>query len=301
MVFGFLFPRKNNVKPSRNVSLSPNVKTLILNHLGHRVIPAMPANAQKAFFVASNPKSDLRDIQEVIQSDEAFSSRIIRIANSVYYDRGNRAKTVPEALVIIGLAEAKTFLSSTYLSELFSQTHGLRALLWHHNIAVAILTKWLNSIFHLVEPDLAFLAGLMHDIGKLMMHIRLGPDYEKIIEKAGRLGFCEAETEVFPFDHTDVGLFIAEEWRFSDELKSALKLHHESTLSPGLSWLVQFADLTSHALGIAHPRGFYKYQSMCRDRLECFNEQIGSYFRDLQDYLTQAEENYSCMYDLYGC
>lgn len=299
MVFGFLFSGKSSGGKREKVELSPTVRQLIREHLGQKAVPAMPANAQKAFKVASDPKADLRELQEVIESDESFSSRIIKIANSVYYDRGKTAKTVPEALVIIGLTEAKTFLSSSYMSEFFSQTHGLRALLWHHNIAVAILAKWLNSFTNTVDQDLAFLAGLMHDIGKLIMHMRLGQDYEKILDRSTTLGSIEAETEQFPFDHTDVGLFLAEEWRFSDELKRAIKLHHSKTEEGTLEWLVRFADTVSHALAIAHPRGFYKVQQRAKENLHVFKTIIESNFVSISEFLIQAEQNYAHSYDLY--
>lgn len=299
MVFGFLFQRKSSSSDREAVQLSPAVKQLIRDHLGQRAVPAMPANAQKAFKVASDPKADLRELQDVIESDESFSSRIIKIANSVYYDRGKTAKTVPEALVIIGLSEAKTFLSSSYMSEFFSQTHGLRALLWHHNIAVAILAKWINSITNTLDQDLAFLAGLMHDIGKLIMHMRLGQDYEKILERSTALGSVEAEVEQFPFDHTDVGLYLAEEWRFSEELKRAIKLHHGKTQPNTIEWLVKFADTVCHVLGIAHPRGFYKVQQRAKDQLLEFKSVIDSNFSSVSEFLSEAEQNYSHCYDLY--
>ncbi|MCS6961421.1 MAG: HDOD domain-containing protein [Deltaproteobacteria bacterium] len=303
MVFGFFFSDKNASNKKTKVSLPSGVRSAIINTLGSRVVPSLPANAQKAFLVASNPKSDLRDIQEIIEADESFSSRLLKIANSVYFDRGKKAKTVPEALVIIGLSEAKTFLSSTYMTEIFSKMHGLRALLWNHNIAVAILAKWLNSFKNEFEPDLAFLAGLMHDIGKLMMHIRLGSDYERIIEKASRSNFIEAEAELFPFDHTDVGLLIAEEWNFSEELKNAIKFHHApfpELKKWTIEWLVRLADTTAHAIGIAHPRGFYKFQQNAKSALTHFWDEFKGSFASLSDFLAEAEENYAYFYDLYG-
>ncbi len=300
MVFRFFFGSTGDEKKQTNVRLTPSIRGIIMDYLGNKVIPPLPTNAQKAFMVATNPNSDLKDLQEVIEADEAFSARIIKISNSVYFDRGSKARTVPEALVIIGLSEAKTFLSSSYMSEFFSNTHGLRALLWHHNISVGIIAKWLNSILNVAEPDFIFLAGLMHDIGKLVLHIRLGSDYEKIIERASRSGFVEAETSLFPFDHTDVGLLLAEEWNFTEDLKKAIKLHHDKVNQYSAEWLIKVADLTAHALGIAHPRGFYKFQTLAKEKLSEFDF-IRSKFESLSNYLHKAEENYTNMYDLYAC
>jgi len=302
MVFGFIFGKSQPKKKSVEYKpLDRSLRQIILSTLGNRGLPAMPANAQKAFAISTNPNADLKDLQEVIESDEALSSRILKISNSVYYDRGKSSKTVAEALTIIGLAEAKTFLSSTYLNQFFSQSFGIRALLWHHDIAVAILAKWLSEVFQLKNSELYFLAGLMHDIGKIILHMRLGPDYEKIFERAGTVGFLKAESDVFPFDHTEVGVLIAEEWRFGEELKSAIQNHHKQNLEPlSIEGLTQLADLTAHSLGLGHPRGFYGLQDQSKKQLENFQELLSKQFESTSDYLKQASQCYADLYDLYN-
>jgi len=302
MVFGFFFKNSDPKKKSGNYTpLNRNLRQVILSTLGNRGLPAMPANAQKAFAIATNPNSDLKDLQEVIESDEALSSRILKISNSVYYDRGKGSKNVAEALTIIGLAEAKTFLSSTYLNQFFSQSYGVRALLWHHDVAVGILAKWLAEIFQLKNSELFFLAGLMHDVGKIILHMRLGADYEKIFERAGTVGFLKAETDVFPFDHTEVGVMIAEEWRFGEELKSAIQNHHKQNLDFfSIESITQLADLTAHALGLGHPRGFFGLQEQAKKQLESFQTILDKNFESLSHYLKEASQHYADLYDLYN-
>jgi HD-like signal output (HDOD) protein len=140
------------------------IRKSILHSLGLKSVPIMPGAAQQAFMLATNPNAEAHDYIEVLEADEGLSARILKIANSVFYDRGGGSRTIADAVNVVGLAELKNLLNATALSNLFPVRHHLRASFWTHNIATALTARVLSRSVYPTGTDQAFLAGLMHDI-----------------------------------------------------------------------------------------------------------------------------------------
>ncbi len=141
---------------------SPAISAEILKFLGPRGIPVMPASAQRAFELSVKPNAEAREFVEVIASDESLSSRVLKIANSAFFDRGKKSSTIEEAVIVIGLSELQSLLSAATLSELFPSTNHLRKLLWEHDIAVALYARTISECTAPEQSGVAFIGGLMH-------------------------------------------------------------------------------------------------------------------------------------------
>jgi HD-like signal output (HDOD) protein len=249
-----LFSKLTSSKQQTVEPLSIGVIDSILGIVGSRSIPPMVGSAQKAFKVAIDPKADARDFVDVIQSDESLSARIIKVANSVYFDRGKKSTSIEEAVQVIGLNELRGLLNASSLSSLFPSNHPGRPMAWNNDIATGIIAKQLCQQFAQDYTDSAFLAGLMHDIGKLLLMQRVGEQYSKILSKVESDGtpFHIAESEEFPFDHTEVGQLIAQRWGFTDDLKLAIRNHHLSfndLNGISLAGIIKCADMISYIIG----------------------------------------------------
>jgi HD-like signal output (HDOD) protein len=248
------------------------------NILGIRDLESMPAQAARAFQLASDPRARSSDFVEVIESDEALSSRVIRIANSVYFFRGHTATDIEKAVANIGLDELRCLLSATMLRSMLQADHKVRKQIWANSVSVAIGSRILASYTHTVSDSEAFLCGLVHDIGKLIMIRRNGALYEKAVGLAasGERTFTEAEEEAFETNHIEVGRWVAEQWNFPDITKQAIVGHHQpwptephkmgnhTEIGP----LVRAADTMAHALGIGHPTGLKGFQQARKGDLE---------------------------------
>ncbi len=296
-----------NQTESKLKPLSPAIKDNILSIVGAKSITAMPGAAQKAFALASNPKAEARDFVEVIEVDEALSARVIKIANSVFFDRGKKSSSIDEAVVVIGLNELRNLLNANALADIFKTSHPARAQLWAHDIGVALTARQLAQVHLPSSIDSVFLAGLMHDIGKLLLIQRCAEDYSKILSRVEETGedFCLVESEFFPFDHTEVGQLIAEKWNFSPELESVISLHHKVNFdSPnkgtGVLELVAAANIITHSLGL----GFSPKFSRLRIRNQNLLPQVWSFLgipeADRNAVLDQAKRNFEAEYDLYA-
>jgi HD-like signal output (HDOD) protein len=304
MLGGLFGGGKNKQADTGPAKLSPTVLSSILNLAGSRGVPSMPGNAQKAFKLATDPNAEARDFVDVIEADEALAARIIKIANSVFFDRGHASKTIPEAVTVIGINELKCVLNASSLTALFPSNHIARTQLWANDIATALITRQLAQRLMPESADGGFLAGLMHDIGKLLMLQRAADDYVKILKRVEQEGcdFRTAEQEAFVCDHTEVGQLIAERWNFTKELTAAIRQHHEPWLEgapPTLARLVYAADTLAHSLGIGHPRGWKRFQQKSTERLEELWPQLQVTAGERQSFLNSLRRTYESEREIY--
>ncbi len=245
---------------------TPATADRIRNILGIRELELLPAQAARAFELASDPNSKADDFVSIIESDEALSARVIRVANSVYFFRGTSANDIEKAVANIGLNELRCLLSATMLKSLLQSRSTAREQLWGNSVATAIASRHLAKHTTNIIPGEAFLAGLLHDVGKLIMIRRGGVLYDKVFQivAIGEKDFVEAEEEVFDLNHVEVGKFVAEEWHFPARVVEAIAYHHEPAPDEkkmSLPTLVKIADLIAHANYLGHQpplRGFGK-------------------------------------------
>lgn len=262
--------RREDVEPSR---LADGLKQSILQSLGLQSVPMMPGAAQEAFRVATNPNAEAHDFIDLLQGDEGLSSRVLKIANSVFYDRGGGSKTIIDAVNVIGISELRNLLNATALAGLFPVRHHLRVDLWGHNVATGVTAKVLARALLPSLVDQVFLAGLMHDVGKLLILQQHVDNYERIVKRGLTEGLIStaAEAKSYPFDHAQVGQLIAEKWNFSRDLYEAIGDHHKpwGDIKEGsLTSIIKLSNLIAHTLGLGVTRDTISYQRVYGPLLE---------------------------------
>jgi HD-like signal output (HDOD) protein len=313
MVFGsgFFGKKKPSEESARPLRLSPSISNSVLSLAGARGIPPMPAAAQKAFQLSIDPSAEARDFIEIIEADEALSARVLKIANSVYFERGKKSETIEESVLVIGVNELRNLLSATTLTDIFPSLQPARNQLWANDIATAISAKIVARRACPEKSESAFLGGLMHDIGKLLMLQRAAEDYGKVLIKVQEQGcdFCTAEEEIFVFNHAEAGQMIGEKWNFTPELISVIRYHHrpwapQSMDGPknGLSLVevVKAADLISHSLGLGHPRGYSRVEKAAQESLEEVWLRLNLPEDARRSLLQEVQRAFNLEYDLYS-
>ncbi len=297
-------------KAEAKPTLSPGIVSSILALVGAKGVPSMPGAAQKAFQLSTDPNAEARDFIEVIESDEALSARIIKIANSVFFERGKSSTTIEESVLVIGIEELRSLLNATTLSEIFPSRSPIRAQLWANDIATALISKKLAQRLLPEKADLAFLGGLMHDVGKLLLLQRAPEMYAKVIQIVEREGctFSEAETQVFVCNHTEAGQLIAERWSFSTELLEIIRNHHDPFTSEDyvatkpirLSLIVKCADIIAHSLGLGHPKGFSRVKMRYEKDLQVAFDILRVSATKQKEVLADFQKTYESEYELYA-
>lgn len=276
--------------------------------LGLQTLESMPLQAARAFQLASDPKATTADFVKVIESDEAMSARIIRIANSVYFRRGEEVKDIEKAVASIGLNELRCLISATMLRSLLQGKHSAREQVWANAVGTAIACRSFCRFTNLGEGE-AFLAGLLHDVGKLIMIRRGEKLYDKVLGLAsgGQKTFVEAEEEVFDFSHVDVGKWVGEKWNFPAAAISAISFHHspwpkeddKRGKATTHAMLVKACDTIAHAIGIGHPPTFRLYRARAEEELPAALQQLGIAAQDKDPLLEQLRKQFNDEFALY--
>ncbi|MBN1826878.1 MAG: HDOD domain-containing protein [Candidatus Eisenbacteria bacterium] len=227
-------------------------------------IPVMPAAVAKLNAMVRDPECDVSRLAEVIQTDEGLVARILKYANSAFYGLPGRIGTIQLAVTILGLVTLRNLVIVAALAELARKlTDEPRDAhhLWNHGIDVGVWCRSLSRRTQGVDPEEAFTAGLLHDIGKNLILRELPEDRLKL--KEWLLGEDEArslERDSIGFDHAQVGGWAAGRWKFPESLVEAVRWHHEPTGSPTadpelerLIWVVHTADILARAESFEPP------------------------------------------------
>lgn len=188
-------------------------------------LPVFPAIALQAMQIASDPMSAGQKLEETVNSDAVLAGEILRAANSPAYSASSPITTIRQAVLLIGFGEACRVIAASLFRPMF-QAAALRPL-WNHSLEVARLTESCARLSGTGDPEEAFLAGLMHDVGRLAM-LKTPPEINTRIKAITDLG-CEplfAETMVFGFDHCAAGAQVLRAWDIPQTIIEAVSCHH---------------------------------------------------------------------------
>jgi putative nucleotidyltransferase with HDIG domain len=223
-------------------------------------IPAVPVVAVKVLRLVDDPHASIRDLQRVIMADQAIASRVLRVANSAFYGRRQRIDTISEAITVLGLKSIKTITLAVSTREVYRRFGLVEQKLWEHSLGVSVACGIIASQVSIVKAEEAVVAGLVHDIGKVIMN-NSHPDRFNILMQnlyERSVAFTSLEGEVFGFTHAEVGSLLAEKWGFPEDLRRAILYHHSMASSdPALDGeviiaAVALADTLCVKLGVGY-------------------------------------------------
>jgi len=194
-------------------------------------IRALPEVAQKVRDIAADPKGTVADLAEIITSDPALASKLLKLANSAFYGLPTRVACVRRAIVVLGFKTVQNLALAGALCGIF---RGARISptftgydLWKHCLGVAVAARKIAKATGAVDPDEEFLAGITHDVGLLAIP-DARPEALAAVVTAAEQGTCflAAEREALGTDHTEVGLALTSVWRFPEHLRLICRYHH---------------------------------------------------------------------------
>ena len=216
-------------------------------------LSAMPSLALDVMAMLNDPRSTVKEIVEKLQLDQAMVSSILKTCNSPLYGIRNPVTSISMAVNLLGYSNIKSILMSYFMRNLYrlSGKSPIKEQLWKHSISVAVFSRQLAATKSKFDPEEAYLAGLIHDIGKIVLYMDNAAAYEKIIKivESGQQDFITAEKQLLEYSHVDIGYFLLEKWKFSELLKEAVLYHHDApTYMQGdkILAVVSFADQLSH-------------------------------------------------------
>lgn len=196
-------------------------------------LPTIPAAALAVMQEAALATSTASSVANHIAQDHALTARVLRLANSAYYGLSRQVDDLQEAVVVLGMRSVRNLaiVASTYpWLSVALKGYGLGPkMMWTHSFAVAVAAQLLARKSGKADEDVAFTAGLLHNLGKLAMSIWLEKRLNAMLQYAMRenLTFDEVERKLFGYDHADVGAYLGETWNLPASLVGAMRYHHQ--------------------------------------------------------------------------
>jgi putative nucleotidyltransferase with HDIG domain len=217
----------------------------ILEQVEH--LPTIPHVVMAVLQMTDSPNVNTKKISDAL--DQSLAAKVLKMANSAFYGggRARNVSTIPHAIVIIGLEALKEIVLTASVFHTFHDTQDIKSLqpLWEHSLEAALIAKRLAWVYRYEGLDEAYFAGLIHDVGKLVIH-QYFPDQLVQIEKMKENGEGELESEmkVLGISHAELGGKIADSWSFPETLVDAITHHHDEKfeLNPKLGKIIYCTD-----------------------------------------------------------
>jgi len=203
------------------------------------VLPTLPTVLTQILSTAADPEASALDLAQHIAADQALAATLLRIVNSAYYGFKREIVKIPDAIVILGFTEVRNLALAATAFETFPESESAydRTQLWRHSIAAAIAADRCARACALLDPDVFFVAGLLHDIGKVVFDV-LHPEGYRVAAlraHAQEERIFETERQVFQYDHALLGAALAKHWNLPGFITAAIKDHHAAETSQTLS------------------------------------------------------------------
>jgi len=194
-------------------------------------LPTLPHILLRLIKACNQTKGSLSEVSKIIEKDPSLSSKILRLVNSAYYGLPRKIKKMDSAVALLGTTAIKNVAISASIYEAFKvKSHSIFNLkrYWWHSLRTGILAKRFSQELNYSTPDEAFLTGLLHDIGRLVLWVNFKKQYRGLLELYGRRPDLLLAGEIrLGATHCEVGAWVLEKWNLPSFMVDAVLYHHE--------------------------------------------------------------------------
>lgn len=221
-----------------------------------RDLPPLPSVVLELITSLGRDELGASEFASKISHDQALAAKTLRLANSSFYGRGRRVRSVAEAITVLGLRTVRCVVTAAGMAGSFPRQSAFdHDTFWRHSIGSALCAQALAGELGRDDGDLAFTVGLLHDIGRLALASAFATAYAEVAQWRHDKD-CPgdvAERAVLGIDHAEVGGLMARQWNFAPVIVDAIYQHHAppAVAEVTLTGIAHVADAIAHALGLA--------------------------------------------------
>jgi HD-like signal output (HDOD) protein len=232
--------------------MTPTLRELIRERVEKlNSIPTVPAIIRPLLHYLERPvdQVDVDRIVDLVSCDESISAQCLRVANSALFFRSREVKSVHGAVVVLGVRQIREILLSCSLLNLLPKESWVIDPLsfWEHSLGSALVGRYLARKVRYREPERAYLAGLLHDLGELVNMLSFQEEFRAAAQlaRSEKIPLHEAEYSALGFTHCDTGKILAEHWRLPEDITEVVEHHHDvqqAKLHPVLVAIIGLSD-----------------------------------------------------------
>jgi predicted Zn finger-like uncharacterized protein len=257
-------------------------------------LPAMPHIVSKAQEIMADPHSDMKSLSQIIEHEQSIVARVLKLANSAYYGLSGKVSTIQHASVLLGHKTIGELISLAGISGFMGDRlkgYGLESGdMWRHSLAVAIGSRIIAKRKKPELDDTAFNAGIMHDVGKIVLdpYIYERREAFEAFMQDDQETFFEAEMLILGFDHSEIAFELCQKWNLPENQRLAIRFHHHPSLSENndLAYIVHVADVMAIMSGFGTG-----IDSMLHEMENGALKYLGLQEKDLSDIMKEAAES----------
>lgn len=226
----------------------------------HR-LPSLPAVVNELILALSNEGLSVDELAHGIEKDQALSARALRVANSPFYGMQKSVSSIHDAIVVLGFRAVSSLVTTAALTDFFSGTTRTwfdQSTFWRHSLGAAVCSRKLAGKAGL-DPEIGFTAGLLHDIGRLLLVVCCPEQYEAVLAHRNEHDdyLLTVERDLLGVTHAQAGEALARHWNFSPDIVAAVANHHQPDGNNGAGYddVAHVADILAHGLDFAREPG----------------------------------------------
>lgn len=214
-------------------------------------LPTLPTIAFEVARLANDPLAGMSEIVRIIRNDPSMTSKILRVSNSAFYGMPRRVESLNMALVVLGMREVSNLVTSISVFKAFKandDSHAfVRQTFWEHSAGTGEIARVLAAKLHMRLHGIEFTAGLLHNIGKIVLYQYYPNELSQAFKKAEdeRIPSIVAEQQILGTDHSEVGAWLAEKWSLPNSIVESIRYHHQPHLAPDHSVLSAIVHLAA--------------------------------------------------------
>ncbi len=212
-------------------------------------IPVLPATAQKVLSLMSDPDVSIEKLKRIITTDAGLATKILKVANSAFYGGCRNIENLSQAILRLGLNSLRNIVVAASMRNVYKNFGLAEKLLWEQTIGSAMAANIISRRTRVSDPEDAFIAGLLHDVGKVVLNNEYPQKFAQVMEKVynDAVPYSAAEKEVFEFSQREVGARVVRKWGFPERIELLLRHFDDYDAISNERWMYELVTVVTTA------------------------------------------------------